>query len=333
MKRTLIEPILRWRDRHLGGHEVEDRAADLIRGSLDPDDPSPTALTRIEDRLLSRRASRSRAPLRLRLAIIALLLLVGATSVEAARRLGWLDRVLPAWSPTPTPPPPVRPVAKPRRTAHPLPAMVDLPAPVTEPAPPVESPAVASEPSPRPARITRRAPPEQPEAQASAPSDEIRALDLALRQLRRQRDPAAALASLDLYLDRYPRGVLSREARFARVDALLSLKRVDQALQALDALPLDNHHRSTELQVIRGELRARADCARAGQDFGAVLARPSDNGLVERALYGRGACRIKLGDTAGAAEDLRRYLELFPRGAHAAWARAWLEERGRAGGG
>ena len=53
---------------------------------------------------------------------------------------------------------------------------------------------------------------------------------------------------------------LAPEARVARVDALLTLDRADEALRALEQLPLDAHRRSTELQLIRGELRARTDC-------------------------------------------------------------------------
>jgi TolA-binding protein len=169
---------------------------------------------------------------------------------------------------------------------------------------------------------------DRPEPATPAPSEEISALDQAIRLLRRHHNAGAALSALDAYLDHYPHGVLNREARFARVDALLILQRPDQALDALETLPFDDHRRSTELQVIRGELRARSDCARAGQDFGAVLARNPDDPLAERAFYGRGACRAKLGDVTGAAEDLRRYLERFPKGAHATWARRWLESRG-----
>src|SRR5207244_7311240 len=97
------------------------------------------------------------------------------------------------------------------------------------------------------------------------------------------------------YLARYPGGALEREARIARVDALLMLDRSDQAMRALEALPLDGYRRSTELQLIRGELRARTDCARGEADFTAVLARVQTATLEERALYGRAACRSSRG--------------------------------------
>jgi hypothetical protein len=145
-----------------------------------------------------------------------------------------------------------------------------------------------------------------------------------LALLRRQHDAGAALAALEAYLGRYPHGVLEQEARQARVDALLLLKRPDQALAALEELPLDHRRRSTELRVIRGELRARTDCTRAEADFSAALSPEPDAALLERILYGRGACRAKRGDRTGARSDLERYLGRFPEGSHAGWARRWL---------
>jgi TolA-binding protein len=159
--------------------------------------------------------------------------------------------------------------------------------------------------------------------------DEIRALDQAIGLLRKERNPGAALAALDRYLSRYPAGALAREARVARVDALLLLGRSPDALAALETLPLDPYGRSIELQVIRGELRAGSNCVRAEEDFGAVLGRAADGPLAERALYGRAVCRVKRGDHAAAAADMRTYLARFPTGVHAAWARRWLEGVGQ----
>jgi TolA-binding protein len=158
----------------------------------------------------------------------------------------------------------------------------------------------------------------------SAAAEEARILDQALTLLRRQHDATGALAALDGYLRRYPNGLLKHEARVARVDALLLLHRSDDALIALEDLPLDGKRRANELQVIRAELRARSSCVNAEADFTAALAHSRDGQLIERILYGRGACRAKLGDRNGAAQDLRQYLERFPVGPHAAWAKQWL---------
>jgi hypothetical protein len=179
--------------------------------------------------------------------------------------------------------------------------------------PDVPLPAVAP---PAPAPTVQAAP--------SPASDEIQVLDRALVLLRRDRNATAALAALEVYFGRFPHGLLNREAQLARVDALLLLGRSEDVLAALELLPLDHGRRSTELQIIRGELRARSDCARAEADFSAALSHSPDARLLERILYGRGGCRIKLGNRHGAASDLQRYLERFSTGAHADWARAWL---------
>ena len=169
-----------------------------------------------------------------------------------------------------------------------------------------------------------------PAAPANGPTQEMRTLDEAIGLLRRHHNPAAALPLLDRYLARYPGGLLNREARLARVDALLMLERSREALAELETLPLDNGRRSAELQVVRGELRASQDCARAERDFTAALTRSPDAVLLERILYGRGVCRAKLGNRVGATEDLRRYLERFPGGAYAGSVRRWLDTIGSA---
>jgi TolA-binding protein len=330
MSQHTEDPIPRWRDRPRGGEAAEDRAAALIRGALVPGEPDELLLARVGQR--SRH--RSRSSLVPRLAFTALFLVVGVATVFAARRAGWLDRILPALSPAPAR------THQPRRSAK---VALTAPAAVTETTPPEANEDVAPPPAPTPAvpaaenprprhhaHVSRRAAAvASPEPPAPTLSQEVRALDQAIGLLRRDRNAGAALPALDAFLAGYPHGVLNREARLARVDALLMLQRLDEAQNALETLPLDSHRRETELQVIRGELRARSNCARAEEDYSAVLARSADAALVERALYGRGACRARRGDGAGAAEDLRRYLERFPDGAHAAWARQWLEGAGQ----
>ena len=321
------DPILRWRDRRPGGEAAEDRAAALIRGSLVPVEPAELHLARIE-----RSRPWSRSSLVPRLAFTALFLVVGVATVMAARRAGWLDRILPIASPVP-----VRAQSS-RHAARVAPAATVTDATPEEnngtvvppPDPAQAAPAAENQPSQRKAHVSRRrASVDSSGPSAPSLSEEIRALDQSIGLLRRDRDADAALSTLDAYLARYPHGVLNREARLARVDALLMLRRLDEAQSALETLPLDAHRREAELQVIRGELRARSDCARAEEDYSAVLARSPDAALVERALYDRGACRAKRGDGTGAAEDLRRYLERFPNGAHAAWARQWLQRAGQ----
>jgi hypothetical protein len=164
-------------------------------------------------------------------------------------------------------------------------------------------------------------------AQPLAVSPEVREMDRALGYLRRDRNPGAALAALDSYLGRYPHGVLEKEARLARIDALVLLGRNEQALSVLETITFDPGLRSTELLVVRAELRAAKDCRLAVEDFSVAIARSPDAKLLERILYGRGACRTKLQDLVGADDDLQRYLERFPQGVHADWARRWVASR------
>jgi hypothetical protein len=153
-------------------------------------------------------------------------------------------------------------------------------------------------------------------------SAEAQLIKGALVRLRRDRDASGALEQLDLYMVRFPRGTLQHEARIARADALLSLNRDPEALEALEGVDLGPQGRDQELRVIRGEMRSARRCAQAIDDFTQVLAAAPPAPLAERALYGRAACRVRQGDSEGAARDLAAYLRRFPAGRFAADARA-----------
>ncbi len=355
MKQSEPDSIPRWRDRPAGGTSDEDRAAALTREAL-----APGALSDgLDDRQLQiiagnlRTPSRPRPPFWLRPAIVAALLMVSIASVMGYET-GWFAplrerlrfRAIPAAvperighakkhgraapaepaaapaAPAPAPAPgndPPADVAVAQSAPPPAPTPVAPRAPVARKTmpPPIQKVAIADSPPPAPPAVARVEP--------TPASEEIAALEDAMGLLRGKHDAPAALAALDDYIARFPKGVLAREARVARIDALLMLDRADEALRALEALPLDAHRRSTELQLIRGELRARTDCGRAEADFTAVLARVRTAALEERALYGRAACRSSAKNAGGAADDLRRYVERFPDGPHADWARRWLE--------
>jgi hypothetical protein len=159
------------------------------------------------------------------------------------------------------------------------------------------------------------------EAPRAAPSEspivaESRLLADALTLLRQRREPARALSALDEYERRFPKGTLAPEAAAARIDALLALGRRGEALDRLERLAIEGLPRAAELRVLRGELRAgHGELVGAASDFSAVLGMPgAPSSVVERALYGRGSSRARLGDTAGARADLQGYLKRFPRG-------------------
>ena len=193
--------------------------------------------------------------------------------------------------PPPQAPPPVEPIAPaphaPPHRAHPAPQAV-LPA-TPAPAPP------------RPAMDGERA-----------------SFAAALARVRSA--PAEALALLEAHLARFPSGPTRFDAERVRVAVLLKLDRAPEALGALDRI----EGPTTELRVMRAELRADAQrCEEAIGDFGAVLSADEDR-FVERALFGRAMCRQKLGQRERLAEDLERYLLVYPHGEFAERARLEL---------
>jgi len=177
------------------------------------------------------------------------------------------------------------------------------------------------------------APPERAASAAFAPTPalqssrlglEAASLEAALSVLRAggTEHAARALQALERHLQDFPHGALELEARVARVDALLVLGRRQDARRELSALPIENVGRKNELRLIRAELRADDDCRSALSDFQVLVDQPLPAAWAERALFGRGACLLKLGDRAGAQRDFARYLSQFPSGRFAAQIRA-----------
>ena len=163
-------------------------------------------------------------------------------------------------------------------------------------------------------------------ARPSVLARESELLQKALGKLRRDHNGPAALSLLDQYQAEFPHGELAMEASFARVDALLLAGRRSEALGLLSRLPLDSVGRKSELRLLRAELYAERDCSQALPDFDAVLASGA-GGLTERALYGRAACRLRQGNTAGGHADLEAYLQRYPTGRFAEQVRARLGSR------
>lgn len=270
-------------------------------------------------------ATRSRArPVARRFALVAAVGLVLAVSAALAMYL--LDaRQTPGMMPPPPPAPPPQPPSPPptrltvRDDVQPAP---QVEAPVAPRAASIHVPAkvMASVTAPAKAEAQPQ-PPAVAEDRESALGAESKLLATALRQLRRERDPRAALATLDSHDARFPHGALAGEVRAARIEALVALGDRRGALALLDAGPVKG-----EQAVLRGELRLDAGRAEeAVRDFESALIGSTDK-LEQRALYGRAAARVRIGDPAGARRDLEDYLRRFPRGASAAAARAALEK-------
>jgi hypothetical protein len=143
-----------------------------------------------------------------------------------------------------------------------------------------------------------------------------------LVKLRREHDARGALALPDESQALFARGTLSLEAEVARLDALLQLGRRAEALRILEHLPFAQVGRGGELRV----LRAADDCGRALADFDVLVNQPLPLPLLERAIYGRAACELQVGDRSQAGRDFNRYLTRFPQGRFAARVRSQLAQ-------
>ncbi|MEO8214583.1 MAG: hypothetical protein ABI560_15380 [Myxococcales bacterium] len=159
----------------------------------------------------------------------------------------------------------------------------------------------------------------QPAAAAPPVESEATMVARALTRLRRDHDPAGALAALDQRDRSYSGGNLRREAALARAEALLGLNRHSEALKVLDGVTLQPSAADRRARLARAELRAEeGQRAEAIADFDRVLGNGGDDTLAERALYGRAVCRLRGGDLGAARTDLRAYVLRFPAGQHRA---------------
>ncbi len=151
----------------------------------------------------------------------------------------------------------------------------------------------------------------------------------AMRKLRMENNPAAALSALQEHARSYPRSGLTGERSALEVEALLALHRDHEALAHLDTMALDELPRSGERFVVRGELRAAARrWIEASADFDHALARVSGSpAWHERALWGRGVARLRCGEREAGLADIERYLDSYPSGRYAAEAAKFFPKK------
>ncbi len=305
MSRAPLQP---WREQPSSADPVEAEAMRLAREMPPAEALSPEAAARISAKLGALPPPRgARLPRGL------MMLGVGVLGVAAALAFG-LSR--PAKPPTQSRA--ERTVEAPK-VAAPTPR---APEPVAPPVlPPPARPEVTSAPPPPPTR--REARPE------NALLEEAKLLGKAVEQLRREQNPKAALATLQRYFSRYPRGELRGEAEVTRVEALLGSGRSAEALTHLEQLSRSGFAglpRPLELALQRAQLLADAGRApEATRAFSEVLAQHPAPALEERALFGRAVCRARAGDEEGMRADLEEYLRRFPDGRFAAEARERLK--------
>lgn len=326
-----LAPSARLVDRAADDASPEGRAGAVLRQLPAPGGLDAVSLARVRRRL-ERAYEPRRSPARgvRGVAVVGLVaLLIGvAGGLSAAAGSEWTQWATRTWrrvtrpavsAPVPVSPPRVR--ARPVEERRiPLAPPVPLVAP---PQAPVTAAAVRAIPSARRVALRSQAVPP-----ASRLAEEAAAVAPALSLIRQRHDGEAALQALDRYDGRFgSHGLLGPEARAARVDALLLLGRRDEAAATLRAANLGSAGRDVELRLLRAELTAATSCANAVEDFSRVVSEGSPS-LVERALYGRACCQLRLGARGAAQTDFAAYLERFPRGRFAAAARAQTKKPG-----
>jgi hypothetical protein len=183
----------------------------------------------------------------------------------------------------------------------------------TRPSATRDEPVAPIPPAKEPARHSQHPPPLSP-----SPTPEATRLADAIRKLRHDHDPGAALRLLDAgsvapdFAD---------EARLVRVEAMQALGDTAALLRFLDRERLIGP-RARELLLLRADLRAQGGrCSDAVIDYTALIAAGGD---VEAPLSRRAACRFQLNEPERAKADLGDYLRRYPDGPHAAEARRAL---------
>ncbi|MES1185258.1 MAG: hypothetical protein ABUL60_15715 [Myxococcales bacterium] len=303
------EPLSPWAE---GNHDDSPREQGLARLFAAVPEPWPlgdVARQRVAVRL---RAPSSRGVGLLLLRLVAVGVVIGVSGAAAAQWavVRWFGAQETTVRSQPAPVVAAAAVAPPpaaaRSSARPLPE------PAAPELPPAEPTSSATFPAPTPA------------APSSRLGQEAASLANALSALKSggKDNAARALQAIERHLQAFPGGSLELEARVARVDALLVLGHRQEARRELSALPIDSVGRKNELRLIRAELRADDDCRAALSDFQVLVDLPLPAPWAERALFGRGACLLKLGDRAAAERDFDRYLARFPSGRFAAQIRA-----------
>lgn len=311
MTKAIVEPPRRWVDER--GATEEARLGQLFRAVAAPEALPPATLAKVHARLPGR-SSFSPMSRRVREVVLAAVMLLAGSSLAIAGwgvHDWWQERSRKHEEHTGA----VAAASSAERSRRFPTVRPSEAAPVSvEPsnlAPSLVASASAPEPTGtvvNPSKATTAS------ADESALAAETAALERVLIKLRRERDAAGALALLDQSESLFARGALSLEAKMARVDALLMLGQRAKALAILDHLPLSQVGRGGELRVLRAELRAKDDCARALADFDVLVTQPLSAPLAERALYGRAACELQVGDSSHAQHDFTQYLSRFPNG-------------------
>jgi hypothetical protein len=304
------EPLSPWAEGNEGDSPLERQLAQLLVAVPEPKPLAEASRQRVALRL------RTRAPRSMRLMMVRLVAVGVVIGVAGAAAAQW---TVVHWFSAQT-----------EFVARPAPASPAVPQVLPQPSLPRGTPtALAPEVEPVPTEAPVLAPsmaafPAAPASVGSRLGQEAASLSAALSALKAggKGNASRALRAIDQHVHDFPHGALELEARVARVDALLVLERRHEARRELSALPIESVGRKNELRLIRAELRADDDCRAALNDFQVLVDQALPPAWAERALFGRAACLLKLGDQAAADRDFNRYLERFPSGRFADQIRA-----------
>ena len=306
---AMVEPLSPWVEGKEDESPFERQLSQLFAAVPGPEPLAERSRQRVALRL---RATASRGVGLMLVRLVAIGVVIGVAGAAAAQWavVHWLlaqQPVVVVPAQVGSTPPLVPQPALPRRAPE--------PAPMLEPVAP--QPVVAE-------AVPNAAFPVPAAAPGSRLGQEAASLSAALSTLKAggKDNARRALRAVDQHLQAFPRGTLELEARVVRVDALLLLGQRQDARRELAALPLESVGRKFELRLIRAELWADDDCQAALSDFQVLVDQPLPSVWAERALFGRGACLLKLGDKAAAERDFARYLERFPSGRFAEQIRA-----------
>ena len=129
------------------------------------------------------------------------------------------------------------------------------------------------------------------------------------------KDPAANETFARLAQE-YPDTDEGKNAQYARINGALDLGQFDQAREALASMVANPGHYSVdEFARVGQAMLDKSQWKEAADAFGQVVGKTEERGLLERALYGRGAAQFELGDSAGAVAALNDLMVKWPNSA------------------
>ena len=104
-----------------------------------------------------------------------------------------------------------------------------------------------------------------------------------------------------------------KSAQYARINGALDLGQFDQAKEALAAMLANPGSYSVdEFARVGQAMLDKSQWKEAVDAFGQVVGKTEDRALLERALYGIGAAKYEVGDSAGAVESLNDLMTRWP---------------------